>query len=404
MGRIEIMRDLIIIGAGPSGSMAAREAAKRGLDVLMVDRSDEIGVPKRCAEGIGKTALQEHDIPLVDKFIAKRIHGASIYSPNNTELTVDYNDVSGFILERKVFDKYLARLAASEGAEVLASVESTSLISDSEGNAKGVNLRSRNEEWTEEARIIIGADGVDSLVARWADMDSSVPPKDLDAGYQYEMADVDFFDSDRIHLYFNEEFAPRGYVWIFPKGEDTANIGVGIGGDDLKTAKYYLDKFIEEKGIKGSIIERNVGGIPVGGPLDSFVVNNVAVVGDAARQVNPIHGGGIDEALKSGEIAGKKAAIAINQDDISILEEYEKEWREKRGEKLKRILKVRKAAENMGNEDINAIFKVVKENSYDKEDLLGISQGDYKPLFRSLVKNPKLVMRKNIIKTLKEAL
>ena len=397
------MRDLIVIGAGPGGSVTAKEAAKRGLDVLLIDRKDEIGSPKRCAEGLGLGTFERHDIPIKDKFKAKDIYGARIYAPNGNDVEVRSEEVNGFVLERKVFDKYLAKMAAEEGAEVRAGVEATNLEKTEEDTVK-VDLQSRSDEWTEEGKIVVGADGVDSLVARWAGINSSVPTEDLDAGYQYEMANINIEDPDMIHLYFGDETAPRGYAWIFPKGENRANVGIGIGGDKPKNAKYYLDKFIEEQGIDGSILEVNVGGIPVGGIVDDLVVDNVALVGDAARQVNPIHGGGMDEAFKSGELAGKKIAQAVNNDDLTLLEEYGEEWRERHGSRLEKILEVRRAAEKLDDEDINIIFETVKEEDYDREDLLKVSEGDYKPLFKTLMKNPNLLMRKNIMKTLKEAL
>jgi digeranylgeranylglycerophospholipid reductase len=199
-------------------------------------------------------------------------------------------------------------------------------------------------------------------------------------------------DSDRIELYFGNDIAPGGYVWIFPKGKDTANVGIGVRKPySKKSALVYLKEFIRKRGSlrRGSVIEVNSGGVPVGGFLDQMVDDNFLVVGDAAHQVNPIHGGGIAESYVAGKIASGIITKAFKKNDFSrkLLSEYEKEWEEQRGKKLKKILKLRKVVENLSDEELNWLAEYLKG-----EELVEFSKANkFKRLAFVLMKKPKLV-------------
>jgi digeranylgeranylglycerophospholipid reductase len=154
------------------------------------------------------------------------------------------------------------------------------------------------------------------------------------------------------------------------------------------TAKHYLDKFIAERpGLaKGSFLEVNVGSVPVGGFMENMVKDNFMVVGDAARQVNPIHGGGINEAMTSGRMAGRIAAKAIAKDDVSTLREYNKEWWSVRGEKLQKVLKVRNFTEKLDDEDLDYLATI-----WSGEDLIDLTRGNNTTAFKKIIKHPKML-------------
>lgn len=181
--------------------------------------------------------------------------------------------------------------------------------------------------------------------------------------------------------------------WIFPKGEDRANVGIGIGGIGYgKTAKQYLDEWIASKQElkKGSITEVNSGGIPVGGFLENMVGNGLVVVGDAAHQVNPIHGGGIKEAAIAGRIAGEVIAEAIKADDVSQkkLSKYNEIWWKERGEHLKKVEKLRQVVEKLSDNDFNLLADVLAG-----EDLVEFTRGSgLGKLAKILMKKPKLAL------------
>ena len=186
----------------------------------------------------------------------------------------------------------------------------------------------------------------------------------VDAGFQYLMSNIELERSDVVELYIGKKIAPRGYIWVFPKSNSSANIGIGINGAGCeRTAKEYLDEWIEmKKNFRhGSIIEIVAGCIPVGGLMKNMVGNGILGVGDAVNQVNPIHGGGIAEAIHGGRIAGEVIVHAHQNNDFSssFLEEYNKKWWEIRGNKLKRIEKVREIFENMSDEEMNTLAEIV---------------------------------------------
>ncbi|MEM4347234.1 MAG: NAD(P)/FAD-dependent oxidoreductase [Candidatus Altiarchaeota archaeon] len=378
--------DVVIIGSGPAGATTAIYAAKNA-NVLLLDKHTEIGSPKRCGEGVGVRLFNELNIPKDRRFINKEIYGFIAYAPDKTKIKLRYDEISGYIIERKIFDKFLASEAARAGADVFADTKAS--LWKENGKIVGVNAIQFGEEIKIRAKIVVAADGVDSVIAREAGINSTLAQVHLDSCMEYEMANIAIDEPDLIHIYLGNEVAPRGYCWVFPKDNDRANVGIGISGTSKeKNAKFYLDKFINEnEGLRnGSILEVNVGAVPVGGLLKELVRDNLLVVGDAARQVNPIHGGGIYEAMSAGRIAGEKITKAIAENDIKILKEYERDWWASHGERLSKVLKIRNFAEKLSDEDMNYLAKV-----WNGEDLAQLSRGAYVEVFKKALKHPKLL-------------
>jgi len=330
--------DVIVIGAGPGGSMAARTAAEKGLDVLLVEKRQEIGAPVRCAEGVSREVV-ERFAGVDKKWIVAQVKGAKVYSPDGTEIQMTEemagNEV-GFVLERKIFDRHLARLAGKAGADVLVKTAATGLEREEDGLK--VTFRQMGDEFSEEAKIVIGADGVESRVGKWAGIDTTLKTDELEVCVQYLMTGIEF-DPDYSYFWFGNEIAPGGYAWLFPKGVSTANVGLGILPKMAKlSAKEYLDNFVKSRFRDGEIIEMVVGGVPVKGPVKTAVTDNVMLVGDAARHADPITGGGIANAMKAGFFAGNVAAEAVEKKDYSrkMLEKYDELWKNDFGKSLHR--------------------------------------------------------------------
>jgi len=351
--------DVIVVGAGPGGSLAAKTCAERGLDVLLIEKRQEIGVPVRCAEGVGRQEFEEFVKP-DEKWIASEIENAELYSPSGyrVKLSADQagNEV-GYVLERKIFDRHLAMLAGKAGAEVLTKTSAVSMKREN-GTVK-LEIRSMGEFQELTTKIVIGADGVESRVAKWAGIDTTLKLNEIESCVQYLMTDIDF-DPTTTYFWVGRKYAPGGYIWLFPKGDNSANVGIGVMPSMAeKPAKYYLDKFVKENFPEGEIVEVVVGGVPVKGAIDTAVADNVMLVGDAARHTDPITGGGIINAMKAGYHAGITASEAIEKGDYSesFLRRYDRRWMDDFGQTL---IRNRKLQEKMLKLDDNTFDKLFK--------------------------------------------
>ncbi len=355
--------DVVVVGAGPGGSMAAKTCAENGLNVLLVEKRQEIGAPVRCAEGIGKRDL-ERFVEIDRRFISAEVVGAKIYAPDGTEITLTEemagNEV-GYVLERKIFDRHLAKLASKAGAEVMVKTSAVGLERTKDGVR--VRLRRMGEEFDVECRIVVGADGVESRVGKWVGIDTTLKLDEIESCVQYLMTGIDF-DPEYCHFWFGRDLAPGGYVWLFPKGKDSANVGVGVMPSMAKKPpKAYLDEFIDGRYSNGKIVEVVAGAVPVKGEIETAVADNVMLVGDAARHADPITGGGIANAMRAGYYAGKVASEAISKGDCSakFLRKYDELWKNDFGKDLAKKRKLQQKLLKMDDETISKLMRTLKE-------------------------------------------
>ncbi len=374
--------------------MTAKTCAERGLSVLLLEKDAEIGAPKRCAEGISMRGFERAGLEYNRRYIAQEIDGAVLWSPSGKSVVMQSEESRGYVLERKVFEKYLARDAIMAGAKVMMKASAVGLLKR-DGEVGGVVVESMGEQEEVKAKIVIGADGVESKIGRMAGIKTLNVLKDYISGFQYEMAGVSNLDMRKIHLWFGNNIAPKGYLWVFPKGDEISNVGIGIPGteNEKKRAREYLDEFISEHPeffANASPIEVNSGGVPVSGYIkESFVSDGLMLVGDAAQMVNPIHGGGMSTNLYAAQICGRVAAEAIGEGDTSKerLMQYEREWRETDGKRMEKLLKLRYFLENLSDEDFEYFADVLSG-----EDINNMQKGKTKFLLKMLVKKPKLLL------------
>jgi len=393
--------DVIVIGGSVAGLRSAEQLAKRGLSVLCLDKKQEIGVPKQCGEGLGLGHIERLGLKPNKKWAVAPMTGAVLYAPSGKEIDIDFGRTVGYVLERKQFEKELAKKAAKEGAVIRLRSNVTEVKRENGGVKVKVDDLFSGEF---RSKMLFACDGPTSVIANKMGLKISITPENLDSGIQYEMAGIEFEKKDKIHLWFGDNIAPRGYVWLFPKDTGHANIGIGIGSHMRKPARDYLDRWIEERPEikKGSIIEVNSGIIPVGGLLEKMTADNMIVVGDAAHQVNPIHGGGIGLAMEAADLAAEVTEKAFGKKDYSnsALESYNRIWWEKAGNKLERILQIRYMMESMKDND----FEVIADN-FTGEDIMTIQSGSLsdsaKLVTTKLIRKPGLM--KLMLKYLKPA-
>jgi len=380
------MIDAIIIGAGPAGTCCAKKLAENGFSVKVYDKRAEIGSPKRCGEGLSE-ASQNFVGKIPERCIAQRMKGARLYAPDGRYLDAILTE-GGFILERKVFDKWLAEEAVKAGAAVQAGTFVSSLIKDDRGYYSGVKGDFMGNEFEEKARVVVCATGAESPIRNQV-LGVFSKVNLVDTCVQYEMTNVDVV-SDMIHIYLSSVLAPRGYVWVFPKGEHRANVGLGIIPQDRKPGAY-LDEFLKlhPEISKGSIIEVNGGCVPVGGMVKDMATNGFVLCGEAANHVNPIHGGGIKEAVMSGQMAADVIGECLKKNDVSkqALSKYNEVWWEERGNHLKRVEKLRETLEKLSDHDLNDLVDALKP-----EDIIEFARGaKLSVLAKVLMRKPRLI-------------
>jgi digeranylgeranylglycerophospholipid reductase len=363
--------DAVVVGAGPGGSITARELARGGASVLLVEKRPEIGTPVRCGEATGIPGLELMGMKPWQSAIAAETRGSYLYAPDGTRVELFAKKANGYVLERRIFDKQLAIEAAKAGAEVRVKTYATGLLKKN-GQITGVRLKSFKEEFEVKCNVVVGADGIEGKVGRWAGIDTRTRLSQMTSNLQYEMADVEVDNPEVLEFYFGNKVCPGGYVWVFPKGEDVANVGLGTR-ERSGNAKTYLEKFIEKRKnlSKGSVIEINAGGVPVQGPIERSVKDRVVLVGDSARQVDPLTGGGIYNAMHCGRLAANTILDCRKKGDFSekSLMAYEKQWKEEIGAGLLRSLRVKEALEKMSDDDFNHIAKLMRGMSFGDFDV-----------------------------------
>jgi len=365
--------DVVVVGAGPAGSMTAKWAAKGGARVLMVEKRQEIGSPVRCGEGISRSWLDSVGITLDAKSVARQVKGAKIVAPNGSSFYLSEkmagNEV-GIVLERVFFDKLLARDAVKAGADLMLKTSAVKLLKTGD-KVTGVTIKSWGETKDIKCGCVVGADGYESQVGRWAGINTSLAPRDIQSCFQYRLTNINH-EADYCEFVLGSK-APGGYIWIFPKNEDTANVGIGMQLTKLKDpadVKKYLDKYIQNdpRLKKGRPLELVSGAVSICAPIDKVIGSGILLVGDAARQIDPITGGGISNSCKAAKVAGEVLARATREKDFSerSLQRYEKGWRDLIENHLYRNWMAKEKLVTLTDDTFNKIIATLNEVGVDK--------------------------------------
>lgn len=366
--------DCVIVGGGPAGSTTAWKLAERGRSVLLLEKRQEIGIPVRCGEGVSKQLLNLLGLEPDPSFVSAEMDGAIIYSPSGHEIVLGPEIAGpevGYVIRRESFDQEIARRAALAGARVMV-------------RAEVINLERKDMMWeieiltiegkeTIRSRTIVGADGFESLIPSMAGINTRLSPNDMDSCIQYEMVGIET-RGRYTEFYLGKEKAPGGYVWIFPKGEGIANVGIGINGSMMRGGgepKRYLDEFIkkEPRLSKGTITEINAGGVSVSLPIESTIHDSLLIVGDAARMIDPLTGGGIYNGCFAAIQAAQTLDEALAKGDTSVssLEPYERRWRDHLENEMIRNYLAKEKMMEVSDEDLDKVIEAISE--YDLSEI-----------------------------------
>ena len=345
--------DLIIIGAGPAGSTTARFAAGAGLRVLMVDKRQELGAPIQCSGAISGHGLSAAGIEAAPEFIHEAIYGFAIYDEAGTKTVHDYRQLKpdaygpeagkkplGYVVDRRRFDRYLMTQAERAGVDVWLKTEGLGYEPSADGHCL-VRLKKYNQPIELRCRVVVGADGLQSQVGKWAGLQTHIKITELAGCLQFIVDNVE--TEGLLEIVTGHEWAPGGYAWVFPKGHGYAEIGLGVISTMTDhPAQWHLDKFIKQSFFRKRfancrVLEVQGGGVPLASPLRTQFADNMILVGDAARHVNPITGGGLHTAVSGGKIAGE-FLVGHLQDDMPLqggaLRAYQDLWLRELGDKM----------------------------------------------------------------------
>jgi digeranylgeranylglycerophospholipid reductase len=347
--------DVVVVGAGPSGTTAAKFAAQKGASVLILEKDRDVGYPVRCGEAVSLNGVKEFLEPN-EKFIASRITKFLMNAPNNTQVVLPLEE-EGLILERRIFDYELARIASNAGVQILTRAYVNGLLFEDD-KVSGVTFEHDGVLKQVNAKIVVGADGVESRVGRWAGLNTFTDFRDMESCVQVTVGNIDI-DQNACYFYLGSMFAPHGYLWIFPKGNRSANIGLGISGlvGKKKSAQKYLEDFLNKYYPNVSILTKVAGGVPCAVTHKKISRKGLVLVGDAAQQVNPLSGGGIISGMIGGKIAGTIIADALENNNLDYILSYDKAWHDRLGKRHEIFDRIKEGIYNFDDDKFNDIAK-----------------------------------------------
>jgi digeranylgeranylglycerophospholipid reductase len=406
--------DVVVVGGGPAGCMAAKYAAQAGASTLIVEDDTEIGKPVQCAGLISTRALEESELRNRNPIVNCEIKGAVVYSPSY-QLTLESPTQRAFAIRRNVFDQELAKAAQKAGADLILKCR-VKQVHHTAGERE-LTLTTATENGTQKIRapVVIGADGVKSTVAQSAGLtvaQHNLTCVQIEGEYVTEEGFAEIFVGKTV--------APGFFAWSIPLGtENRARIGLCV---DKRFSPHtnplvFLKRILAQHPViarkyNGTEFSRTAGKIPIpvtaglrGQRRKTAKVNKetgLLLVGDAAAQIKPITGGGVYYGLKCGKIAGELAAQACLTGDMTVLNDYDRRWQKELGKEIAVGLKVHRLRCVMSDEDLDTIVRTLSQS----EILRRIHrEGDMdypSVLFRELLANPSLVrvMARNILRYL----
>lgn len=301
--------DVLVVGAGPAGSSAARAAAEAGAKTIFIDKKKEIGVPVQCAECIGRFLFPYLPFKIPKEQLIWKLDGVSFWADG---ITIERSGGIWFSysINRKKIDKWLADNAVNAGAKLLTNAELVDLDVKERYNVRKAMVKTSKGEIIIEPKVIIAADGVDSTVLKLLGF---IIEKEKKCGevLGFEMKNLRLIKPNFGQIFLGD-FAPGAYAYIFPKSESTANIGVASLFQSKKLEKC-VEEFFEKtevrKQVKNAVIvEEKSGWAPFSYITDKWVYGNILLVGDTANQNFKPFVEGFLPVIICGDIAGKTAS------------------------------------------------------------------------------------------------
>jgi len=328
--------DVVIAGGSISGLMSAREIAKNGHSVLVLEEGFEVGTPDHCGGLVSKSALNDMGIKPTQKTFDSMITSALIFSPNGKQIEINSGKQEVTVVNRRELDKQVALQAQQAGAEIRVKT------SFKEKTKHGV--RTSVDEIG--CKILVDCRGISALINNQRD--------GILLSAQYEIY-ADWITDGKVEVYFDQIKYPGFFAWIIPSGKGVGK--VGVAGKEINVLNT-MEQFLKSKG-KYSTIRKIFAPIWIKGPIKDFVSTNVVIVGDAAGQAKPTTAGGIYSCGMGGFLAGNAITKYLETNEHSDLLQYQKFWHDKFGKEFEKQRLARKILEKVDNKTIDMIFDTI---------------------------------------------
>jgi digeranylgeranylglycerophospholipid reductase len=379
--------DVVIVGAGTAGCVTARRCAELGLKTLLLDRKslEEIG-QKVCGDEVSRSHFEATGIDYPDgDEVSYTITGADVYPPNmKNELKVrGWAEFDGWTVNRLNFGQRLLNEAINAGTKFRPNIHvgSPMMLGDQVTGIEYKDLKS-GEEVIVKSKIVVDASGFAAVIRNKLDsplIENKIDKEDIALCYREILTlKMPLAEPEVARVLLGGEVAPKGYAWIFPKGVQEVNAGVGItGGKGRGSPKSHFIKFKEKYPLLfgAELIDGKGGAVPVRRPLKSLVGDGIAFVGDAALQVNPIHGGGIGAGMRAGIILGEVVRESIASRNLSAtgLWTYNTRYLPNFGRRLASLEIFKKLLQAVSDEDMDYGFE---RRLLEAEDLMAANRGE----------------------------
>jgi digeranylgeranylglycerophospholipid reductase len=347
------LRDVVVIGAGPAGLIAARQLAQRGRDVVVLEEHPRIGLPTHCTGLLGLEAFSELDLPR--HTILDTTHAARFVAPDGSSVLVDADRVNATIVDRAMFDQALADASRAAGAELRSSARvRTVAIGDA-----GVTVSVDGDSDAITARACVLACGANYRFNRQLGL--GVPR----AFVQSAQLEQPFAGPDNVEVHLGRAVAPRGFAWVVPfqrAGAPYQRLGLMADARAGALFRAFATQLRARFEIAGDAWpEPRLKILPLG-PVAKTYGPRLLAVGDAAGLVKPTTGGGIYYSLISGQFAAETLDDALRTDDLreSRLRQYETRWRDRLGAEIRIGLAFRMLASRMNDRGIDSLVELAR--------------------------------------------
>jgi len=325
--------DVVIAGGSISGLMSAREIAKKGHSVLVLEEGFEIGTPDHCGGLVSKSGLDELGIEPTQKTFDSTINSALIYAPSGKSIEINSKKQKVIVVNRRELDKQVALQAEQSGAEIRVKT------GFKEKTKRGI----KTTDGEIDCKILVDCRGVSALINNKRD--------GILLSAQYEIY-ANWIKDGQVEVYFDNVKYPGFFAWIIPSGNGVGK--VGIAGREINVSNA-MEQFLKNKG-NYSTIRKIFAPIWIKGPIKNFVSENIVIAGDAAGQSKPTTAGGIYSCGLGGLFAGNAIAEYLESNERSQLKKYQKNWRDKFGREFEKQSLARKILERVDNKTIDVVF------------------------------------------------